>query len=55
VVNHAQEISLEDLPQLIEKLEVEMKEAARKQAFEQAAVLRDRIKKLRERLLHRPT
>lgn len=55
VVNHAQEISLEELPQLIEKLEVEMKEAAKKQAFEQAAVLRDRIKKLRERLLHRPT
>ncbi len=54
VVNHAQEISLEELPQLIEKLEVEMKEAAKKQAFEQAAVLRDRIKKLRERLLHRP-
>ncbi len=55
VVNHAQEISLEELPQLIEKLELEMKEAAKKQAFEQAAVLRDRIKKLRERLLHRPT
>ncbi len=54
VVNHAQEISLEELPQLIEKLELEMKEAAKKQAFEQAAVLRDRIKKLRERLLHRP-
>jgi excinuclease ABC subunit B len=55
VVNHAQEISLEELPQIIEKLELEMKEAAKKQAFEQAAVLRDRIKKLRERLLHRPT
>jgi len=55
VVNHAQEISLEELPQIIEKLELEMKEAAKKQAFEQAAVLRDRIKKLRERLLRRPT
>lgn len=55
VVNNSQEIALDDLPQLIEKLEQEMKEAAKKQEFEQAAVLRDRIKKLRDRLLHRPT
>jgi excinuclease ABC subunit B len=54
-VNNSQEIALDELPQLIEKLEQEMKEAAKKQEFEQAAVLRDRIKKLRDRLLHRPT
>ena len=33
---------------LIEDLTLEMKEAARKLEFEQAAYLRDRIKKLRE-------
>ncbi len=53
-VNNSQEIALDELPQLIEKLEQEMKEAAKKQEFEQAAALRDRIKKLRDRLLHRP-
>lgn len=54
-VNPSQEVSLDELPELIEKLEGEMKEAARKQAYEQAAALRDRIKKLRDRLLHRPS
>ncbi len=54
-VNPSQEVSLDELPELIEKLEAEMKEAARKQAYEQAAALRDRIKKLRDRLLHRPS
>ncbi|MCS6959400.1 MAG: excinuclease ABC subunit UvrB [Pseudanabaenaceae cyanobacterium SKYGB_i_bin29] len=53
LANHSQELSLDELPELIEKLEAEMKEAARRQAYEQAAVLRDRIKKLRDRLLHR--
>ncbi len=35
----------------IERLEVEMKEAARELDFERAALLRDRIKRLKERLL----
>ncbi|MCA1904640.1 MAG: excinuclease ABC subunit UvrB [Cyanobacteria bacterium KgW148] len=55
VVNNSQDIALDELPELIEKLEQQMKEAAKKQEFEQAAVLRDRIKKLRDRLLHHPT
>ncbi|PLS69789.1 MAG: excinuclease ABC subunit B [Cyanobacteria bacterium M5B4] len=54
VVNNSQDIALDELPELIEKLEQQMKEAAKKQEFEQAAVLRDRIKKLRDRLLHHP-
>ncbi len=40
----------EEMPQLIEKLEVKMKDAATDLNFEEAANLRDRIKKLRQKL-----
>ncbi len=41
---------LEEMPDLIEKLELKMKNAASDLNFEEAAHLRDRIKKLREKL-----
>ena len=41
---------LEVLPDLIEKLEIKMKDAAKELNFEEAANLRDRIKKLRQKL-----
>jgi len=41
---------LEELPELIEKLEIKMKDAAKELNFEEAANLRDRIKKLRQKL-----
>ncbi len=41
---------LEELPNLIEKLEIKMKDAAKELNFEEAANLRDRIKKLRQKL-----
>ena len=41
---------LEELPDLIEKLENKMKDAAKELNFEEAANLRDRIKKLRQKL-----
>ena len=40
----------EEMPQLIERLEIKMKEAATDLNFEEAANLRDRIKKLRQKL-----
>jgi excinuclease ABC subunit B len=51
VVNNAKEISLDDIPMVIEQLEAQMKDAAKKQEFEQAASYRDKIKSLRDRLL----
>ncbi len=50
-VDHAKEIPLDDIPTLIGQLEAEMKDAAKKQEFEQAATYRDKIKSLRDRLL----
>jgi excinuclease ABC subunit B len=50
-VSHASELSLDEIPELIEQLEVQMKDAAKKQEFEQAAQYRDKIKKLRNQLL----
>jgi excinuclease ABC subunit B len=47
----AEEIPLSEIPELIHQLEHRMKEAAAKLEFETAASLRDRIKKLRLRLL----
>ncbi len=41
---------LEELPDLIEKLEIKMRDAAKDLNFEEAANLRDRIKKLRQKL-----
>ena len=46
-------LSLESLPELIEKLESKMKITAKDLDFEKAAILRDRIKKLRHRLVGR--
>ncbi len=46
-------VSLETLPELIEKLESKMKIKAKDLDFEKAAILRDRIKKLRHRLVGR--
>jgi len=44
-------ISLDSLPELIENLESKMKQTAKDLDFEKAAILRDRIKKLRHRLV----
>ena len=41
---------LEEMPDLIDKLENKMKDAAKELNFEEAANLRDRIKKLRQKL-----
>ncbi len=41
---------LEELPDLIDRLEIKMKDAAKELNFEEAANLRDRIKKLRQKL-----
>jgi len=46
-------VPLESLPELIEKLESKMKIKAKDLDFEKAAILRDRIKKLRHRLVGR--
>jgi excinuclease ABC subunit B len=45
------ELALGDIPELIGQLEAQMKECAKKLDFEKAAEYRDRIHKLRERLL----
>ena len=44
------EYTLEALPELIEQLEIKMKDLAKKLDFEEAANLRDRIKKLRQKM-----
>lgn len=51
VYEHANELSLDEIPQLIGRLEAQMKEAAKKLEFEEAGKLRDRIKHLRDKLL----
>ena len=53
VYEHANEIPMENIPDLITQFEAEMKEAAKKLEFEKAAELRDKIKHLRDRLLGR--
>ncbi len=47
----ADDLSLEQIPELITQLEAQMKEAAKKLEFEEAAKFRDRIKHLRDKLL----
>ncbi len=47
----ADEIPLSEIPELIGQLELKMKAAAKNLEFEEAAQLRDKIKKLRQRLL----
>jgi excinuclease ABC subunit B len=51
VYEKADEIPLENIPNLITQLEAQMKEAAKKMEFEEAAKYRDRIKHLRDKLL----
>ncbi|MCC5636799.1 excinuclease ABC subunit UvrB [Nostoc sp. CHAB 5844] len=51
VEEHIDEIPLEEIPDLITKLEAQMKDAAKKLEFEEAAKLRDRIKHLRDKLI----
>ncbi|BAY36217.1 excinuclease ABC subunit B [Nostoc sp. NIES-2111] len=53
VEEHIDELPLEEIPNLIEKLEAQMKEAAKKLEFEEAAKLRDRIRQLRDKLVGR--
>jgi excinuclease ABC subunit B len=45
------DLPLENIPELIAQLEAQMKDAAKKQAFEDAAKYRDQIKHLRDKLL----
>lgn len=51
IYEQSDDLPLENIPDLIVKLEAEMKESAKKLEFEEAAKLRDRIKHLRDRLL----
>ncbi len=51
VFEQVDELPLEDIPMLIQKLEVQMKEAAKNLEFEEAGKFRDRIKQLREKLV----
>ncbi len=53
VAQHLDELPLENIPQLITQLEAQMKEAAKKLEFEEAAKLRDKIKHLRDKLVGR--
>jgi len=49
------DLPLENVPELITQLEAQMKEAAKQLEYEQAAKYRDRIKRLRSKLLgHQP-
>jgi excinuclease ABC subunit B len=47
----ANDIPLENIPNLISQLEAQMKESAKKMEFEEAAKYRDKIKHLRDKLL----
>ena len=51
VYEHSDDLSLENIPDLIVQLEAEMKDAAKRLEFEEAAKYRDRIKHLRDKLL----
>jgi excinuclease ABC subunit B len=53
VYEQADDLPLENIPNLITQLEAQMKEAAKKLEFEEAAKYRDRIKHLRDKLLGR--
>ncbi|WGV25223.1 excinuclease ABC subunit UvrB [Halotia branconii] len=53
VDEHIDELPLEQIPDLIVKLEEQMKESAKKLEFEEAAKFRDRIQHLRDKLLGR--
>ncbi len=51
VYQQSNDLPLEKIPELIQQLEAQMKEAAKKLEFEEAAKYRDRVKKLRDKLL----
>ncbi len=51
VYQQSDELPLEKVPELIQQLEMQMKEAAKQLEFEEAAKYRDRIKHLRDKLL----
>ena len=51
VIAHVDEVALEQIPDAIVQLELEMKKAAKDLDFEKAATLRDRIKQLRGKLV----
>ena len=51
IFEHSDDLPLESIPELIVKIEAEMKDAAKRLEFEEAAKMRDRIKHLRDRLL----
>ncbi|HEY9603636.1 MAG TPA: excinuclease ABC subunit UvrB [Allocoleopsis sp.] len=51
VYEQADDLPLEQIPDLITQLEAQMKDAAKKLEFEEAAKYRDRIKHLRDKLL----
>ncbi len=51
ISHQVEDLSLEQIPQLIQQLEEQMKEAAEKLEFEEAAKYRDRIQHLRDKLL----
>ncbi len=53
VCDHTEDLDLADIPQLIEQLETQMQDAAKNLEFEAAAQHRDRIKRLRDRLVGR--
>ncbi|MGB2923741.1 MAG: excinuclease ABC subunit UvrB [Limnothrix sp.] len=51
VVEHMEFVPLEKIPEVVEQLEANMKEAAKNLEFEKAALLRDQIHKLRHKLV----
>jgi excinuclease ABC subunit B len=51
VYEQVDDLSLEQIPSLIQQLEAQMKDAAKKLEFEEAAKFRDRIKHLRDKLV----
>lgn len=50
---HSEDLPLESIPDLIVQLESQMKDAAKRLEFEEAAKFRDRIKHLRDKLIGR--
>jgi excinuclease ABC subunit B len=51
IYEQADDLPLENIPELITQLEAQMKDAAKNLQFEEAAKYRDRIKHLRDKLL----
>ncbi len=53
VYEQAEDLPLEQIPEVISQLEIQMKDAAKNLEFEQAAQYRDKIKHLRDKLVGR--